>query len=178
MDKKGSLVDSISGMFWLVIIGLTIVICYFIWFSFSDVFVASITSTEPANSTTLNVTLQAVSDVSAGFNTLDYMYPMLVIGALIVSLIFAFKTGANLAYAFVSLFFWALALIMSFVITDIWTAFAATFSTTVLSLPIISFILSNANNIVLAWVFLLSVVMFTRNKKEEEQLRSSDQVFQ
>ena len=87
---------------------------------------------------------------------------------MLVSLILAFKTGAGIIYAFLSLIAWAFALLMSAVYTNVFELFEVNFPIVATNYPILVFIMANMKWIVLAWVFLLSLVMFTRNKNEDK----------
>jgi len=167
INKKASLADSIYMPMYLLIISSTIFIAYYVWITFAINF-APIAAASPNNSTIV----QAINDIQGSMANFDYMFPFLVGGLLIVSLLFAFRTGANVMYAYVSVIFWLLALIMSVIFTNIFGSFAVTFPTVANSFPIISYTMNNMKWISLFWAFLISVVMFTRTKAEDNQLRA------
>ena len=118
-----------------------------------------------------------MNNIQIGLMSFDYMFPFLVIGLLTVSLIFAFKTGASVIYAVLSIIMWAFALIISAIFTNIFGQFELSFPTLATSLPIITYLMNNMKWIVLVWLFLITVIMFSRNRAEEQQMASPDQVF-
>jgi hypothetical protein len=107
------------------------------------------------------------------------MIPFVVGGLLIASTVMAFRRGASVLYIGLALIFWVLALLLSSVFSDIFTQFSSSsiFSTTILSFPILSWVMANMQWIVLGWLFVISVVMFSRNKREEQQLASAEASF-
>lgn len=172
MNKKGSMMDVIFTPMWILIIACTIFICFYIWGTFSTNFAPLVNATS-SNQTSTAVN-NALSDIQISFQSFDYMFPFVVGGLLLVSLIFAFKTGSSVIYAFMSLIFWAFALMFSTIFTNIFGNFALTFPTVASSLPIISYIMDNMKWIVLFWCFLISTIMFTRSKNEDKQLEAQE----
>jgi hypothetical protein len=61
---------------------------------------------------------------------------------------------------------------MSAVYTNVFELFENNFPVVASNYPILVFIMSNMKWIVLAWVFLLSLVMFTRNSSENKAFNS------
>lgn len=174
LNRKGSVADSIYVPIYILIIACTIFVAYYVWITFATNFTSlSDTIILPDNRNLTAIT----SEITGSIATLDYMFPVIVLGLLIVSLIFAFRTGASVVYAYVSVFMWVLALIMSAVFANIFEAFAANFPTVSPVFPIVSFIMANIKWIVLGWAFLISVVMFTRNKQEDQTLAAAERVF-
>ena len=104
------------------------------------------------------------------------MFPIIVVGLMLVSLIFAFKTGASVMYAVLSLVFWAFAMLMASVFTNIFGAFQDSFPAIATTLPIITFIMNNMKWVVLMWLFLICIVMFTRNKIEDEKISDAERM--
>ena len=174
MNKKGSLADVIYGPAKILAIIITFFICFYIWYSFTTTFDNTLYSTlSDSGKLAINET---VSNVSIGLNTIDYMMPLIVVGLLLVSLIFAFKTGASVIYAILSLILWVLALIMSAIFTNTYLQVDQTLNLGT-TLIISDFLMTNLKWIVLGWLALLSIVIFSRNKQEQEMLSSSEAVF-
>jgi len=166
-NKKGSLYDPITLGAVLLVMGITIFIAFSIWGGFADAIqVAAVGTPGEAQ---INET---VTQLTGAYASIDYMIPLIVIAFMITSLILAFKTGANIVFAFLSLITWGFAILMSLVFKDIFELFAVNFPTVAAQFPILSFVLMNMKWIVLAWLFLISLVMFTRNKQEDADLTS------
>jgi hypothetical protein len=174
-NKKGSLADSIFIPMYILIISITIFCAVYVWGAFNVNFTAVIQTTDNQTQSTLNGAMTDIQDSMAAF---DYMFPFLVGMLLITSLIFAFKTGANIVYAFVSLIMWILALIMATIFTNIFGQFQITFPTVAASYPIIVLIMNNMKWIALFWAFLISLVMFTRTNPEEKRIEMAMGAYQ
>ena len=165
--KKGSMMDPIAVGAVILTCALTIFIMMAFWGAF-DTTMRDAVSDSPANESVSN----ALTELTTTYSYIDYMIPMLVGGLMLVSLILAFKTGAGIIYAFLSLIAWAFALLMSAVYTNVFELFAVNFPIVAADYPILVYIMSNMKWIVLAWVFLLSLVMFTRTKSEDKSFNS------
>lgn len=176
MNKRGSIADAIYVPIFLLVIAVTTLISYFVWNSFDTGF-TQVISRSGNSSVTYNITTQAMSNVGSALRTIDYMYPLMFIGLLAVSLLFAYMTGASIIYAFVSLFFWAVAMMLSFLFENIFEAVSNTLNTTTPYFPIMSYLMNNAHLVVLAWLLLISIVMFTRSKKDDESISASERAF-
>jgi hypothetical protein len=98
-------------------------------------------------------------------------------GLMIVSLIFAFKTGSSVIYAILSILMWAFALLLSSIFTNIFLEFSSNFPDATANFPIANYIMINIKWVVLFWLFLISVVMFTRSSKENEVISASETAF-
>lgn len=170
MNKKASLADSVLVPAYILAIAMTIFIAYFVWTSFITAFTPLATNVNLPDGRNLT---SVMSEATVSIGYLDYMFPMIVAGLMLVSLIFAYKTGANVIYAYVSVILWVLALIMSAVYSNVFEMFAASFPTESSLFPTVSYIMLNIKWIVLAWAVLISVVMFTRNSNE----RATNQAF-
>ena len=166
-NKKGSIADPIMVGAYILAVAMTLFIIVYVWYSF-DTNIRDAVGMSPANSTIVS-TLDSLTQT---YNSLDYMIPVLVGGLMLVSLILAFKTGAGIIYAFLSLIAWAFALLMSAVYTNVFELFSDNFPIVATNYPILVFIMSNMKWIVLAWVFLLSLVMFTRTSSENKAFNS------
>ena len=178
MNKKGSLSDTIYGPIYVLVIGITMFIAVYLWqqtsFSFLNM---PITGT---NGVSVNQSVtQMITNINPAFQSFDWVIPFVVGGLLIASTVMAFRRGASVLYIGLALIFWVLALLLSSVFSDIFTQFSSSsiFSTTILSFPILSWVMANMQWIVLGWLFVISVVMFSRNKREEQQLASAEASF-
>jgi len=175
-NKKGSMLDSILVPATILVTAITIFIMLFVWDGFSAAILPAVADS-PSNATIV----QTIADLRASYLGLDYVFPVLVGGLLIVSLVFAFKTGASVLFAFLSLILWAIALLMSAVYTNVYLEFKNQFVSLATELTTIDFIMMNMKWIVLAWAALISIVMFTRSSKEDKEIRyggASEMVFQ
>lgn len=174
MNKRGSIFDSISVPLYILIIGCTIFLAYYIWTSFVVAFTPIATNVQLPDGRNLT----AVQDeITVSISQLDYMFPFLVLGLLIVSLIFAYKTGASVVYAYMSIVMWVLAVVLSVIFEHIFEVFATNFSSIGGTLVIISYLLENIKWISLIWAFAISFVMFTRKSSEEKPFAASEMVF-
>jgi len=171
-NKRASIMDPITVGAVLLSIILTAFIMLYVWNGFSDQ-MRIVVDDSVANETVQ----ETLDNLDITYSYIDYMIPMLVGGLMIISLVFAFKTGASVVYAFLSLIAWGFALLMANVYTDVFETFAETFPTIAANNPIMVFVMTNFKWIVLGWVFLISVVMFTRNKQEDAQLSSGLQKY-
>jgi len=150
---------------------ITIFVMIYFWGVFGDTMKIAV-SNSPGNESVAG----AIDDLTVIYSYLDYGIPMLVGGLMIVSLVLAFKTGAGIIYAFLSLIAWAFALLMSAVYTMCLKCLAFNFSNSgCVVFPILVFIMANMKWIVLAWIFLISLIMFTRTKKEDAQFNQGMQ---
>lgn len=172
MNKKASLMDSIMIPTYLVIIVATLFIGLYVWEAFK-VGMTDVVANTPQNESVIN----AMTSIQVGMSSFDYMFPILVVGLLIVSLIFAYKTGAGIIYAIVSLILWGFAMLISWVLTSIFEQFATSFPSIAAASPIITYIMSNIKWLVLAWIFLLSIVMFSRNSVDEKLLAAQEAAY-
>jgi len=164
-NKKGSLYDPITMGAILLTVAITFFLAFYIWTSISTNFkIAAIGS---AGEELIN---QTVDNLTITYSSMDYMVPLVVVAFMIISLVLAFKTGANIVYGFFSIIAWGFAILISIVYQDIFELFINNFPTVASEFPILSFIMTNMKWIVLSWVFLISMVMFTRNKKEDVEL--------
>jgi len=170
--KKGSVMDPITVGAVILVCAITIFVMMYFWSAF-DTTIRDVVSDSPANESVSN----ALTSLTATYSYIDYMIPMLVGGLMLVSLILAFKTGSGIIYAFLSLIAWAFALLMSAVYTNVFELFTTNFPVVAGNYPILVFIMANMKWIVLAWVFLLSVVMFTRSSKESNELNQGLQQY-
>ena len=135
MNKRGSIMDAIYVPMYLLIIAITIIIAAYVWHQTSS-------AIEPVMNQTVNNTAQLINDIDQGFAAIDYMFPLLVGGLLIVSLIFAFKSGANVIYAILSFILWVFAIFISAIFSNLWSEFVTIFTGTSADYPIIYYIIT------------------------------------
>ena len=169
MNKKGSLLDTIYLPAYIMVLAMTIFIGFYVWTAFHTSFTTTVDNSvgQGLISADQNATIQtAMNNIDVSINAFDYTFPILVIGLMLVSLVFAFKSGAGVMYSVVSVVLWAFAVFFSMIFSNIFTQFALSFPTEGAQFTIISWIMTNLKWVTLGWVFLISVVMFTQNKKE------------
>jgi len=165
--KRGSIMDPIMVGGVILTTAITIFVMMAFWGSF-DTAIRDAVSGSVANESVG----EALTQLTTTYSYIDYMIPMLVGGLMLVSLVLAFKTGAGIIYAFLSLIAWAFALLMSAVYTNVFELFAENFPVVAGNYPILVYIMTNMKWIVLAWVFLLSLVMFTRTSGDSKAYNS------
>jgi len=173
-NNKASVADAVLVPIYILSIACTMFVAFYVWTTFVTNFTPIATNTNITDTKNLTATL---GEITTSISYLDYMFPFMVLGLLIVSLIFAYKTGASVIYAFVSVFMWILALIMSVVYETVFDQFAQQFTSIGTFFTITSYIMLNIKWICLVWAFLISTVMFTRNKSEDQNLAASERVF-
>jgi len=174
MNKKASVTDAIFGPIKILVLVCTLIIGFFVWSSFSSTFSTAVTIDDLANNASLNY---AVSNINVGISTIDYMVPLIVFGLMLISLIMAFKAGSSIIYSIFSILMWAFALMLSAIFTNIFLQFSAYFPTAAANFPIAVYIMTNIKWVILFWLFLISIVMFTRNKSDEQQISASETAF-
>lgn len=170
--KKGAITDPITVGAVILTIAITAFIMIYIWTGFSSSILVAVADS-PANETVTTV----VNELTVTYSWFDYMVPLIVGGLMIVSLILAYKTGAGIIYAFWSFIVWGLGILFANVYQDVFTQFELAFPTTALQFPILVFLFDNYNWIILAWLFLIGIVMFTRTKKEDAAFNSGMQQY-
>jgi len=179
-SKRASLKDAIYVPIYLLVIASTIFVAVYVWYSFQTSMTETVNNgvlsgvlSAPSNTTIIN----AMSDIRGSLQSMDYMFPFIVAGLLMISLIFAFKSGASVLYTFLSIIFWALALLISAILTNIFGQFQMSFPTIATDYPIIVYLMNNMKWIVLAWLALISIVMFTRNKEDDSRIKSMETMY-
>jgi len=177
MNKKASLADSVLVPAYILAVAMTMFIAYYVWTTFASNFTPIATGVDIGGGENLT---RVMTDITTSISYLDYMFPLMVVGLLLVSLIFAYKTGSSIVYAFVSVFMWVLALIMSAIYTNTFEMFASNFATVGGVMTITAYIMANIKWVVLAWAFLISLVMFTRSRgdKDSNPFAATETVYQ
>jgi hypothetical protein len=162
-NKKASLTDPIFTSAYILKISFTIIICLFVWVSFQTLM------TETIAGDSISATLvEVMNTLRTAYFSMDYVFPILVGGLMIVSIVFAFKTGTNIVWGILSIIMWAVALLISSVFVNVYIQFADQFPTIYTSLPILDIIMSNLHWVVLCWVAIISLVMFRKNNVEDD----------
>ncbi len=171
-NKKASIYDPITVGAYILTIAITIFIMIYVWYGF-DTGMRTVVAGSIANESVI----ETLDNLTITYGYIDYMIPILVGGLMILSLIFAFKTGASIVYAFMSLLVWAFALLMAAIYTNVFEQFELAFPTVSANFPILVFIMANMKWVVLAWLFLISLVMFTQTKRESKDLQGGLEQF-
>lgn len=162
-NKKGSLVDPIFSGAYILKVAITILICVFIWLAFQTLMLEQI---QGAPSET--ILTQVMSSLTSAYYSMDYMFPFIVGGLLIVSTLFAFKTGANIIWGILSIILWCVALLMSAVFQNVYLSVSDEFPTIYAAFPVMDVIMTNLIWITLFWLAIISAVMFRKNNTEDD----------
>lgn len=161
-----SLQDSIRIPGFILLLAMTCFIGLYVWLAVSSQLSITI-GRDTIISSANNATIQtAIGQITTGIQAFDYVFPIMVIGLMMLSLIFAYKSGAGVIYSILSVVFWAVALMFSVIYSNIFEQFITSFPTIASQYTIMVWILANMKWIVLGWVFLISIVMFTQNKND------------
>jgi hypothetical protein len=99
---------------------------------------------------------------------MDYLFPLIVGGLLIVSTIFAYKTGSNFVWGMFALLFWAIALLMAAMFVNVYLAVSAEFPDIYAAMPVMDVIMRNLVWFTLFWIAIISAVMFRKTNAEDE----------
>jgi len=172
MNKKASLVDPIFSGAYILKVAVTILICLFVWISFQTLMQETIDG-KPSEDI-LTSTMQTLRSAYYG---MDYLFPLIVGGLLIVSTIFAFKTGSNIIWGMFAILLWAIALLMSALFVNVYLAVSDQFPTIYAEMPVMDIIMSNLHWFTLFWLGLLSAVMFRKNNVEDESSEISRRAY-
>jgi hypothetical protein len=162
-NKKASLVDPIFSGAYILKVAVTILICLFVWSAFQTIMTSTI---EGSSSET--ILSNVMSTLQSSYFSMDYMFPFIVGGLLIVSTVFAFKTGSNIIWGMFSLIMWAIALLLSALFVNVYLAVSSQFPEVYAEMPVMDIIMSNLHWFTLFWLALLTVVMFRKNNIEDE----------
>lgn len=163
LNKKGSLMDPILSGAYILKVVITIFIALAIWFGFQTAMGEAIAGTSSESLLT-----PIMTSLTSAYTSIDYMFPFLVGGLLTISMIFAFKTGANFIWAIVSILFWALAVLFATVFTNVYIAVSNEFPTIYAQMPIMDIIMLNMRWLALGWIAAITAVMFRKNNVEDE----------
>lgn len=162
-NKKASLLDPIFSGAYILKVAATILICVFVWLSFQTLMIQQI---QGAPSETILTSV--MSSLTSAYYSMDYMFPFVVGGLLIVSTIFAFKTGANIVWGIISIIIWAVALLMSALFVNVYLAVSDQFPSIYAQFPVMDVIMTNLHWFTLFWLAIISAVMFRKNNIEDD----------
>lgn len=163
IGKKGSLLDPIFSGAYVLKVAITILICLFVWVAFRDLMTSTIVG--KSSETLLG---SVMSNLSSAYFGMDYLFPLIVGGLLIVSTIFAFKTGSNIIWGAFAIIFWAIALLMSALFVNVYLAVSDQFPLIYAEMPVMDIIMSNLHWFTLFWLAIISAVMFRKSNVEDE----------
>jgi len=161
-DKKGSIVDPIFSSAYILYIVVTILICLFVWVQFQGIMEDTIAGTDVES--ILDPVMEQLED---SYFAMDYMFPFLVGGLMLISLIFAFKTGSNIVWGILSIVFWGIAILMATLFTNVYLAVSDEFPTIYAAMPIMDIIMVNLRWVALFWIAIISAVMFRKTNAED-----------
>ena len=104
---------------------ITIVILYFAWSQMSDPLETAINTAIPAGESSFNITTMN-SAVDGGIFLFDVMFPFLILGLIIMSLVFAFLSNGNPVFIFLSIFILIIAILLGVVFSNIYQQIIST----------------------------------------------------
>lgn len=162
-DKRGSVTDVIFGGAYFLKIAITIIIAVFVWLSFQ-----SIMQTTIAGSSSESVVNSVMTTLSDAYYSMDYLFPLIVGGLLLVSTLFAYKTGANIIYGILSFVIWIIAIILSVLFVNVYITVTEEFPTIYAAFPVMDIIMTNLHFVTLGWLAIITMVMFRKNNAEDE----------
>lgn len=162
-DKRGSIMDPILSGAFIVKTTIVIYVALIVWFGFAGVMEEIITGT-PSES----VLDPVITSLSSAYLSFDYVFPFLVGGLMIISLIFAFKTGTSYVWGIISLIFWGLSVLFATVFTNVYLMVSNQFPELYVQMPIMDIIMINLRWLSLAWIAAISAVMFRKDNREDE----------
>lgn len=163
-DKRGSLMDPILSSAYILKIVVTVFIAILVWTGFTQVFGASI-----VGSSSESILTPVINTLTNAYLSIDYVFPFLVGALILISTILAFKTGSNVAWGILSVILWALAWLLATVFTNVYISVTNQFPLIYVQFPIMDAIMMNMRWVVLAWVAVISAVMFRKTNAEDEQ---------
>jgi hypothetical protein len=172
VGKKASLVDPIFSGAYILKVAVTILICLFVWVSFQTLMTSQIAGTSSET-----VLTGVMSTLRNAYFSMDYMFPVFVGGLLIVSTIFAFKTGSNIIWGMFAIVLWAIALLMSALFVNVYLSVSDQFPAIYAEMPVMDIIMSNLHWFTLFWLVIITVVMFRKNNVEDESSEISRRAY-
>jgi len=163
-NKRGSIPDVIFGGAYFLKIAVTIIICIFVWLAFQSLMAETV-----AGSSSETLITSVMTTLTNAYYSMDYMFPFIVAGLLLVSTLLAYKTGSNIALAILSFVFWIIAAVLSFLFVNVYLTVSNEFPTIYAAMPIMDTIMSNLHFFTLGWLAIITLAMFRKNNKEDEQ---------
>jgi len=168
-NKRGSLADTIFGGAYFLKIAVTILIMVFIWVSFQGIMATTVIGTSGEG-----VITSVMSTLTNAYYSMDYLFPLIVGGLLLVSTLFAFKTGSNIIYGIISFIFWIISMVLSVLFVNIYLTVSDQFPTIYAAMPVMDMLMSNLHFITLGWLAIVTIVMFRKNNAEDSGGNSGD----
>jgi hypothetical protein len=162
-DKRGSLQDVIFGGAYLLKIAVTIIIAVFVWISFQSLMASTI-----AGKSSETILTSVMATLTSAYFSIDYMFPFIVGGLLLISTIFAYKTGANILLGIISFVLWLVAVVLSILFVNVYITVTNQFPTLYVSFPIMDTIMSNLHFVTLGWLAIITLVMFRKTDREDQ----------
>lgn len=162
-DKRGSVTDVIFGGAYFLKVSITIIIAVFIWLSFQTLMQTTVAGA--SSESTINSVMTTLSNA---YYSMDYLFPLIVGGLLLVSTLFAYKTGANIIYGILSFIIWIIAMILSVLFVNVYITVTEEFPTIYTAFPIMDIIMINLHFVTLGWLAIITLVMFRKNNEEDE----------
>lgn len=162
MNKKGSLVDVIFGGAYLLKVAVTIVLVMFIWISFQALMAETV-----AGKPSEGVIDSVMATLTSAYYSMDYLFPFIIGGLLLISTIFAYRTGSNILLGAISLILWVVAVILAALFVNVYITVTNEFPAIYAAFPIMDVIMSNLHLFTLGWLAIITLVMFRKNNKED-----------
>lgn len=162
-NKRGSILDPIFGSAYILKIVITIIIASIVWVGFSDVMTGVISGT-PSES----VLTPVITALTSAYLSFDYVFPFLVGGLMIISFIFAYKSGANYVLGTISIIVWGLAVLFSIVFTNVYISITNSTPSIITDYEVMDTIMMNLKWVALGWIIIISAVLFRKNNQEDE----------
>jgi hypothetical protein len=163
LNKRGSLTDPIVGGIMIVIAIVTIFTMIIFWNEFKDQM-----SIQVQDSIANETIQQDMMDLTEYYSWFDWAILLVLVALMLASLISAFFSGASYIYSVVAIVLWAVTVLISYIFKDIFINFASYFPTVASNYPMIALIMNNIIIINLFWIALISVVMFSQNRKSPQ----------
>lgn len=161
-NKRGSIQDVIFGGSYLLKVSITIVICVFIWIAFQSLMTRAV-----SGHSSESIITSVMATLTSAYFSMDYLFPFIVGGLLLISTIFAYKTGSNILLGIISFIFWIIAIVLAALFVNVYIAVSAEFPTIYTSFPIMDIIMTNLHFFTLGWLAIITLVMFRKNNKED-----------
>jgi len=161
-NKKGSIQDVIFGGAYLLKVAITILIAIFVWLAFQTLMAETIVGAPSEG-----VITAVMATLTSAYFSMDYLFPLIVGGLLLVSTVFAYKTGANVLLAIISFILWIISVVLSILFVNVYLTVSNEFPTIYAAFPIMDIIMSNLHFFTLGWLAIITLVMFRKNNKED-----------
>ncbi|MDD4110153.1 MAG: hypothetical protein PHS54_01215 [Clostridia bacterium] len=143
-------------------VAITIIVCVFVWLAFQ-----SLMSDVVAGSASSSLIESVMATLTSAYDSMDFLFPFIVGGLLLVSTIFAYKTGSNVLLAIISFILWIISVILSVLFVNVYLAVSGEFPTIYAAFPVMDIIMSNLHFFTLGWLAIITLVMFRKNNKED-----------